>query len=150
MAASNEKRRKFAIVLFLGYIVLLCYFLFISERIGRGTGAEYRYNLTLFQEIKRFAYNVDILGTKAVVINIAGNIVAFMPFGFFLPIIRKKKIGIFITTLLSFDFSLFVEVSQLYLRVGCFDVDDLLLNTIGGFLGYIVYFVLIGRRHGKK
>ena len=42
---------------------------------------------------------------------------------------------------------------QLILRVGCFDVDDLLLNTVGGCIGYFVY--LLFRRYwrgkyGKK
>jgi glycopeptide antibiotics resistance protein len=35
-----------------------------------------------------------------------------------------------------------VEVTQLVTRVGSFDVDDLLLNTIGGILGYLIYKIV--------
>lgn len=150
MAASRRKNRKYAIVLFIIYMFLLCYFLFVSERLGKAADAEYRYNIVLFQEIKRFANNIELLGVKAVIINLAGNVIAFMPFGFLLPAVIKQKIGVIMTTFLSFEFSLFVECLQLYMRVGCFDVDDLLLNTIGGFLGYLVYYLFVGRRHGKK
>ena len=41
------------------------------------------------------------------------------------------------TVLYSFELSLLVELLQLVFKVGSFDVDDLLLNTIGGLLGYI-------------
>jgi glycopeptide antibiotics resistance protein len=46
-----------------------------------------------------------------------------------------------------------VEVFQLLTRVGSFDVDDLLLNTIGGLAGYILFVICnaIRRRyHAKK
>ena len=41
---------------------------------------------------------------------------------------------------------------QLITKVGCFDVDDILLNTIGGVLGYIVFVVcnLLRRRNDRK
>ena len=39
----------------------------------------------------------------------------------------------------SFELSLLVEVLQLVTKVGSFDVDDLLLNTVGGILGFLIY-----------
>ena len=44
---------------------------------------------------------------------------------------------------IQFELSLLVELLQLVFKVGSFDVDDLLLNTIGGLLGYLVYKGLI-------
>ncbi len=46
------------------------------------------------------------------------------------------------TLFYSLGLSLGVEVFQLLTRVGSFDVDDLLLNTIGGILGYVLFFDL--------
>ena len=62
------------------------------------------------------------------------------------------------TLFYSFGLSLGVEVFQLLTRVGSFDVDDLLLNTIGGILGYVLFLICNGirrkydgrRKKGKK
>ena len=45
-----------------------------------------------------------------------------------------------------------VEISHLFMKVGCFDVDDLLLNTLGGMLGYIIFLICnaIRRRHARE
>ncbi len=40
-------------------------------------------------------------------------------------------------TLISFEFSLLIECIQLVSKVGSFDVDDMILNTLGGSLGYL-------------
>ncbi len=53
------------------------------------------------------------------------------------------------TLFYSFGLSLCVETFQILTRVGSFDVDDLLLNTLGGVLGYILFSIcnVIRRRH---
>ena len=62
-----------------------------------------------------------------------------MPFGFFLPVIWERMKKWYTVTVLGFIFSLCIETIQLVCRVGSFDVDDLLLNTAGGLLGFLVY-----------
>ena len=52
--------------------------------------------------------------------------------------------------LLGFLLSLGVEVVQLLTRVGTFDVDDVLLNTIGVALGYVVYLIEHYIRFGRR
>lgn len=110
----------------------------------------YRYNLHLFKEIKRFWNYRHTLGWKPVCINLLGNIAAFMPFGFFVPLIKKKYCGFFRCTVFSAAFSLCVETVQLVFKVGAFDVDDIVLNTIGGMVGYLLFrygfLKLIGRK----
>ena len=75
----------------------------------------------------------------AVLINVAGNVAVFIPLGFALPILFERIHSFVQVLILSFSISLLAETMQLVLRVGCFDVDDLLLNTIGGCIGYAVY-----------
>ena len=71
--AANKKYRYRMILLFIIYLVLLGYFLFFSEGMGRQRNdAEFRYNLVLFREIKRFIYHADILGMKAVLNALRG------------------------------------------------------------------------------
>ncbi len=140
---STKKRKvltKAGWLLFYLYIILLCYFLFFSEHYGRNDILqEYKTNFILFREIKRFFIYRKQLGMESFLVNILGNIFAFAPFGFFLPLLNSRYRKLYIITFFSLLFSLAVEAIQLWFRVGIFDVDDLFLNTIGGILGYIFY-----------
>lgn len=140
---TKRKIRQLSIFLFVLYVLLLIYFLFFSEEYGRVAAEErmYRYNLVPFVEIRRFWTYRKQLGFLAVFTNIFGNIIGFIPYGFILPIIgRKCRSGVFII-LSGFVLSLLVETVQLVARVGCFDVDDLILNTLGAALGYFAFAV---------
>ena len=149
MFINNHKKqiRLLCRVLFALYIAGLVYFLFFAEMLDR-TGIErsYRYNLIPFREIRRFIVYADLLGPMAVISNLFGNIVIFLPFGFLIPILGRKKRNFWFTSLLSFALSLTVECIQLVTRTGCFDVDDIFLNTIGGMLGYLVYALVQRKR----
>lgn len=126
--------------LFAFYLLFLIYFAFISESFGRwGQDTDYRYNFTMFQEIRRFWDYRSVVGLEWAVINLLGNVICFMPFGFFVPVLKKRSADIFEMALYSFCGSLFIETLQLVLKIGVFDVDDLLLNTVGGVLGYVLY-----------
>lgn len=152
---SGRKKKIFRAVgkvLFLLYVVFLIYFLFLAEWYGRtGISEEYRYNLELFREIKRFIIYREQLGAFAVFANLAGNILIFVPYGFFISVASRER-GFFKTLFFSMGLSLCVEIIQLFTRVGSFDVDDILLNTIGGVLGYITSLICNGirRKHDVR
>lgn len=136
-------------VLLLAYIVVLVYVVFFAEMFGRTcVSSYYRYNLVPFKEIKRFATHFSQLGIRVVLINIAGNVLAFMPLGFLLPLIADKKLKLPAVVLISFALSLAIELTQLITRVGSCDVDDLILNTLGGVMGYGCYVIF--RKIRKK
>lgn len=44
-------------------------------------------------------------------------------------------------------FSLGIETAQLLTKVGAFDVDDIFLNTVGGFVGYVFMKLTRVRKH---
>ena len=152
---SGRKKKIFRAVgkvLFLLYVVFLIYFLFLAEWYGRtGISEKYRYNLELFREIKRFIIYREQLGAFAVFANLAGNILIFVPYGFFISVASRER-GFFKTLFFSMGLSLCVEIIQLFTRVGSFDVDDILLNTIGGVLGYIIFLICNGirRKHDVR
>jgi glycopeptide antibiotics resistance protein len=126
--------------LFLIYLVGLIYFLFFAENYGRGLPElAYSYNLRPFYEIRRYLTYREILGARTVFLNLAGNIIGFMPFGALLPILSKSVRNVWKVGLLSMEISALVELSQFLFQVGCFDVDDIILNTVGGVLGYFVF-----------
>lgn len=149
MRKLNKKHRILSGVLFLIYLVFLMYFMFFAESLGRGAASsEYHYNLVPFKEIFRFLTYWKILGIGAVAANLLGNVVAFVPFGLFLPGLVNHRYGYLGMTLLSLDMSLLIELSQLISKVGSFDVDDLILNTIGGLLGYCIFRQIFKNRKG--
>lgn len=140
---------------FIIYIVALVYFMFFSESLGRAVYVrEYRYNLQPFKEIMRFINNADILGAGPVMANILGNVVAFAPFGFCLPMVTEHRMKFIRVTILSAGLSLMIELVQLVSMVGSFDVDDIILNTIGGASGYILFCIckkiIRGNKMNKK
>lgn len=152
---NSKKRtgvRLLGKILFLLYMAFLIWFLIFSDWYGRtGISSDYRYNLELFKEIKRFWYNRETLGMFAVFTNLAGNVLIFAPLGFFLPMASRYH-SFFSTLFLGFGISLCVEVFQLITRVGSFDVDDLFLNTCGAVVGYIVFIIcnVIRRNYGSN
>ncbi|MBQ7862954.1 MAG: VanZ family protein [Lachnospiraceae bacterium] len=141
MKKGKRSLQILAAILFVLYICLLFYLLFFSETYGRTMDSGYRYNLEPFKEIKRFWNNRDTLGISTVITNLIGNIVAFAPFGFFLPIFFKIGKNLFGCLFVSALFSLAVETVQLFTKVGAFDVDDILLNAVGGFVGWICFYL---------
>jgi glycopeptide antibiotics resistance protein len=150
---TEERIRLWSRILFGLYLLLLVYFMFFSEEWGRSIlGGDYRYNLVPFREIRRYLQYYGRIGGIRALLNLAGNIVGFVPFGALLPILREKKTGFWKTALLSYDLSLLIEISQLVLRAGSCDVDDVILNTLGGCIGYGLYrlFVWMRMKNGKK
>lgn len=142
----NQQRFILTVVriLFAIYIILLAYFCFFSEHFGRNLSSEYRYNLVLFKELKRFVTYRKEVGIESFIVNIIGNVLAFTPFGFALPIISPRNRKFLSIVFLSFEFSLAIELIQIIFKVGIFDVDDLFLNTLGGMFGGICFFLCSG------
>ena len=139
-------------LLFGAYVAALIYCLFFAEGYGRVDGV-YDYNVRPFREIWRYLRYWKILGIRTVVLNLGGNILGFVPFGALLPLMVRDTRKAWKVGLLGLEISALVEFSQLIFRVGCFDVDDLLLNTIGGCIGYLVFVEVRHhwrKRHGKK
>lgn len=89
-------------------------------------------NYIPFKEM--FRYN---FGSRMFFKNVIGNMIMFMPYGFFIAYILKLK-KVRTITLLSLLVSITIETTQLVIgRV--FDVDDIILNVIGGIIGFYAF-----------
>lgn len=97
-------------------------------------------NFMPFKTIKMY---IDYSYKLNSVENLAGNVLAFVPFGFLFPFVVKEGDRFFVMLLNAFVFVLGIEVFQLFSAFGAFDVDDILLNCLGASLGFGVY--LLGR-----
>ena len=87
--------------------------------------------------------------------NIMGNMLLLFPFGLLLPILWGKFDNMRIMLLYSFLFSLGIEITQLLSYfVGnmgrSFDIDDIILNTLGAFIGYICYKKIVLKLINKQ
>ncbi len=94
-------------------------------------------NLTPFYTIRLFSS--PRVSSEYSYKNIGGNIIGFIPIGILLPLVfafitNWRRSAIFV-----FCISLLFETIQLFTGIGVFDVDDLLLNTLGGLAGYFLY-----------
>ena len=103
-----------------------------------GTGV----NLDLFRVVEETYNAIIYLGFwQPFYINFLGNIILFIPIGFLLPMLFKRMEFFPLTVLAGLGISLFIEIVQLPQNRSS-DVDDLWLNTLGAFVGYMFYLCI--------
>lgn len=79
-------------------------------------------------------------------VNVIGNIAMFIPVGIVWPICFEKLDDIKKTVLAGFGLTLFIELSQMFCDGRHTDVDDLILNTTGVFIGAVIIFAIRKKR----
>lgn len=85
--------------------------------------------------VSTFNFIVNSHSVKGTVINIVGNILMFTPYGF-LGIIKPKRNN-FKNLIIDFlSVIILVEALQYFSRLGVCDIDDVLLNSLGVYLGF--------------
>lgn len=132
-----RRERKHAGWLAVLYAVVCVYVLFVMRDPGKAA----KVNLEPFRVLQRAiqigdGIHVRSWGQLRIILL---NILLFVPFGYLLPVLWKKADRWWKTMLLGFALSLTVELLQLVTRLGMFDVDDLINNTIGAGVGYLLF-----------
>lgn len=109
-------------------IYVLCLFYVVTfQDVGWSSS-----NFIPFKEMFRYSF-----GSNLFIKNVLGNIIMFLPYGFFVSyyLDLKKPLSAFLLILLV---SMSIETTQLLIgRV--FDIDDIILNIIGGMIGFCIY-----------
>ncbi len=154
---SKTKRKNHPLVrfLFLAYVVFLLWLLFGRTRRwipGESYAMMLRQNINLVPLLTIRNYLQVVLNrtNDAVlshcIINLAGNVLLFIPPGWVLPHIwsRFRNFFRFFFSCLGAIFA--VEAIQLVTLLGSFDVDDVILNMLGTLIGYLAYMLT----HWKK
>lgn len=93
-------------------------------------------NFMPFEMIKFYAtnnVNLDIT-----IHNLFGNIILLLPLGLLLPFLFYKCKNLLSVTTIAFCTSLTIECIQFGLQIGMADIDDILLNTFGAMIGYMI------------
>jgi glycopeptide antibiotics resistance protein len=99
-------------------------------------------SLVPFVESIRMLQNVNL---STSLYNLVGNLVMLVPLGFLLAYIYPRARSVRSITLYSFGLSLSIESLQYLSATRIFDIDDIILNTLGGVIGYL-FFYLAGRK----
>jgi len=143
-----KKRSIFAILL-IAYIATLIKVMVFKDipviKLGQlminfgGTNSGHAPNFIPFKTIG--PYLMGYKGLMIAAINLLGNIILLVPVGFLVPLVFKnvtwKK-----SFLVSIFSGLFIEIMQVILDVGIFDIDDVILNAIGVMVGYWIFLTL--------
>ena len=139
-----KKKKSVIYWLFAAYILLMLWLLF-GQRMGVTPPGTYwdqvssRINLIPLQTITEFWNNLHGGGQSHAFINLAGNVVMFVPLGFFIPCVFRKADSFRHSMLYALITIVCVEIIQLVTLLGSLDVDDILLNMIGVVIGYLIY-----------
>lgn len=140
---------------FICYILLLFKILFLSrvsllELFNSQRVINRSINLIPFYSIMEYISGSSEIVKRFSFANVVGNIVIFIPLGVYFPLFKKDK-RVIINLLYIFIVSLSVEIIQGLLGIGASDIDDIILNCLGGCIGILGYkFLLFILRDEKK
>ena len=140
--ARRGRRQLYMQILFIYYLWVLANVLFFDNGFGRGFGhtSLEMVNLEPLRTIKNYilAYGYGNISLRLVVLNLAGNLIAFAPMGVFLPaLFRWQRSIFFFAATLTLGITA-VEVAQVYTGTGSCDVDDLILNLAGALIVFVI------------
>lgn len=137
---SNEKILRSCLgVLFIIYIIFLLRITFFKQaalnNLFSAIGASERtISVIPFKSIYDMA--VSGISVGRIIENVLGNIVLFIPFGILFSILSNKKQKEVLCAAIMF--SLLIEIMQFIFALGSTDIDDLIFNVSGSYIGYFV------------
>lgn len=117
------------------YALIMLNLLFLRDRYMMDG---YAYNFVPFDTIQRYVVYRDHFNFDTWFKNLFGNLVLFVPIGMFLPLLNTR----FRSSLMLIGATVIligiIETAQMLLRVGSFDIDDIILNTAGAWIGLLL------------
>lgn len=128
---DNSPANRLTTLLFIIYLMALFWILLFKLGVRFSYMQNRSVNLVPFREPLISNGRVDVS-------EIVLNVVIFIPLGVYVGVLAKRKA--FITKLFSFFLiSLMFEVLQFILKIGAFDITDIITNTTGGIIGLMIY-----------
>lgn len=155
MSKRERIETVFLYGVFICYILFLFKLLFLSrvsllDLFNSQRALDRSINIIPFYSIKEYISSNIATIKKFAFSNLVGNIVIFIPLGTYLSLFKNNK-RIITNLLFIFIVSLFVEIIQGLLGIGTSDIDDIILNSLGGLVGILVYkFLVFILRDEKK
>ncbi len=81
-------------------------------------------------------------GHRLLTYDVIGNFCMLIPLGIYLPLLYKRVKNFFSVTFVAMMVSVSIELMQLASNVRITDIDDVILNTAGASVGFILYFII--------
>lgn len=140
-APSRMKALKWIFAL---YCIVMIWLLFL-QRLGSmaPTG---RYNLVPLDTVRLYVrllqHSESLTQRNSAIANLAGNVVLFIPFGIFIPLMVSWQQKFLPFVILTTGLLLLVELLQYVTGLGALDVDDMILNFCGVMIGRIFWRLL--------
>ena len=143
-------KRELALLLVFANLAIIIRYIFFPRLFVNGHVAPMYINLTdtsafkinLVPFINLFEYDSE----HDALMNILGNIAIFIPTGILLPLLDKKLDRLWKVALVGFSIPLVIEFLQLFVVGRVSDIDDLILNTLGIAIGYVIYRAIMRMR----
>lgn len=143
------KHRPETIILLILFIIYLIVLFKIT--IFRGSTTDVRnINLVPFTTISKYFRSISRGNIIIGISNLLGNLIIFLPLGYISPLVFYKMQKFIRILILSFILSLSIETSQYIFACGHTDIDDIILNTISGIIGYWIYILTLKSFKPKK
>lgn len=145
---DNNKPMKINLYIFFGLYLILLITLTLFDSLWLRNGFNFsgfdniqdRINLVPFKTIMTFVKEFDSMySTSQIMLNLFGNVCAFMPMALFLPLLFKRQNKVFQFVITLTLMILGIEFLQLITGSGRFDIDDLILNLFGAVLVYLLF-----------
>lgn len=142
---KNTAKQALMRLLFLAYVAGMIWLLFgqrwgseaHTQRMTQPVNLEPFATVKLYWWILQNSKNTALL-THAFV-NLVGNVVMFIPLGFYVPYLGKKLRKFFPAMAVILLLILTIEAVQYVTYLGSCDVDDVILNMAGALFGYLFY-----------
>ncbi|WP_339254831.1 VanZ family protein [Sporosarcina sp. FSL W8-0480] len=151
MIQQLKNKKKLLSILLGVYVAILVYFMFFGFGRPQIVGSqEYRYSLIPLRIPlwlpKHFSIDIIKLWIFAL-----GNLIAFIPFGILVPIVFEHHFKTYAKLITLFvSFILCMEIVQLITYLGSFDVEDIIINTMGATIGFCSYKISERMNTSKK
>ena len=132
--SDSTTANKLTTILFIMYLIALCWILLFKLGVQFSYMENRSVNLVPFRELLLSNGKTD---TSEIILNV----VIFVPLGIYAGILFKR--WIFGKQLLFFFLtSLAVEGLQFVLRIGAFDITDIITNKVGGMIGWMLFIII--------
>ena len=146
----GKRMRRLWVVLLILYILVMVYLLLLD----RPVLVQRSINLVPLRTVQQFEYLLrqqnGVYLTAIAFVNLAGNVVLFVPLGFLPPMVWPKLRTWLRTLGIAAGAVICVEAAQYFLYRGAADVDDLLLNLLGAAIGFLIFRIterIYAKRH---
>jgi glycopeptide antibiotics resistance protein len=143
------KRVKAETVAIFAVFALYAAFLLKLLLFSRAPDSERSINLIPFASIAEYAFSHSPGTERVAFANVVGNILIFIPLGVYASWLRHR-VAVWRTMLTVVSVSVAVEVIQGVFGVGASDIDDVILNCVGGLAGILTFRLLSGILHKRS